>query len=119
MKTVSRTVIIRESDLNKLMYKIVKDKLYDRVDYEPLTYQGIQHDNMITRLKGGAVPHHKNLPDVYTEMLFREKNLYNRRYLDWDLTMDFPDGQIYVQSRSDHPREPLVLATLEKDYGTL
>lgn len=119
MKTISRTIIIRESDLNRLMYKIIKQELYDRVDYEPLTYKGIQHENMILRLKGHAAPRVYELPSVYREMLFREKNLYNHRYLNWDLTMDFPDGQIYVQSRSDQPREPLVVATLEKDYGTI
>ena len=119
MKTIRRTVIIRDSDLNKLMYKIVKHNLYDCVNYEPLTYQGIQHDNMIRRLKGYKAPRSYELPNVYKEMLFREKNLYNRRYLDWELTMDFPDGQIYVQSRSDRPHEPLVVATFDKEYGTL
>lgn len=119
MKTLKRQVIIRESDLDTLTYKVIRKNLFDRIDYEPLTYQGIQHDNMVRRLKGQDAPANFNLPDVYQEMLFREKNLYNRNYLDWHITMDFPEGQIWVRSRSDYPKERLLLATLEKDYGSI
>ena len=63
-----------------------------------------------------SVPGHRTLPSLYEDMLFREKNLYNRAYLNWELTMDYPNGQIWVRSRSDRPREPLVVATFEKDY---
>lgn len=115
-KTISRKIIIRESDLNQLMYKIIKQNLYDRVDYDALTYKGMQEDNLMLAIKGTVnVPKIRPLPDLYENMLYREKNLYNRRYLDWELTMDYPAGQVWVKSRSDQPRERLVVATLEKD----
>lgn len=116
MKTVKHTVIIRENDLNDVTYKSIRKGLYDRIDYEPLTYREIQHDNMVRRLKGQSAPRHYELPSLYLEMLFRENNLYNRQYLSWHFTMHFPDGQIWVQSRSDQPCQRLLLATFEKDY---
>ena len=115
IKTIVKKVIIRESDLNDVMYKSIRKGLFDRIDHEPLTYKGIQEDNLIRRLKGQLAPTAYTLPQIYKEMLFREKNLYNRKYLDWELTMDFPHGQIWVCSRSDRPRERLMLATFEKD----
>ena len=115
MKTIKRTIIIRESDLDGLMYKTIKHKLYDRISYESLTYKEIQQENLVSQLKNELVPKYQNLPNIYNEMLWREKNLYNRRYLEWDLTMDYPDGQIWVQSRTSQPRERLLVATFEKD----
>lgn len=116
MKTLRRTVIIRDSDLSKLMYKVVKTKLYDRFDVEPMTYKGIEQENIISAIKGESISQQRNLPNLYEEMLWREKSLYNRQYLEWTLTMDYPNGQIYVRSRSVHPREALYRVTFERDY---
>lgn len=113
---MKKTIIIRDSDLDKLMYKTVKQNLFDSIDTEPLTYKGLQQDILMEVLQKGntAAPEVRTLPDLYEQMLWREANLYDRRYLDWRFTMDYPDGQIYVQSRVKYPREPLWKATFEK-----
>jgi hypothetical protein len=120
MKTVKRTVIIRDRDLVDIMRISARTGLWDRIDSEPVTYQGIQHDNLVLALKepdNRNIPRHSTLPMLYENMLFRERDLYNKNYLNWELTMDYPAGQIYVRSRQNQPREPLVRAYLEKDLG--
>jgi hypothetical protein len=118
MKTLRRTVIIRDADLDSLLQKTVKKQLYDRVDVETLTYASLQQEIMIEVLKKGRTgcPEFRVLPDLYEQMLWREPGLYDRRYLDWQFTMDYPAGQIYVQSRDKHPRQPLYRVTFERDY---
>ena len=113
---MKQTIIVRDSDLDKLLYKTIKPGLFDVIDTEPLTYASLQHDILLEVLKKGktAAPEVRTLPDLYEHMLWREPNLYDRRYLDWRFTMDYPAGQIYVQSRAKHPREPLWKATFEK-----
>lgn len=118
MKTLKRTVIIRDTDLDNLLKKAVR--LYDRIDIQPMTYQEIQHENLITKLKNPndeTIPRHRTLPDVYEDMLYREQIMYDRRYMRWHFTMDYPAGQIYVQSRMDQPRQPLFRVVFEKDYN--
>ena len=114
MKTLRKTVIIRDSDLNKLIKKTVK--LFDRFEIEPMTYRGLQAENVLLALRGESAPRYRNLPDLYEQMMFREKNLYDKRYWRWHLTMDYPDGQIYVQSTARSQREPLHRVTFERDY---
>jgi hypothetical protein len=118
MKKLRRTIIIRDSDLHRLIPKFAK--LYNHIDMEPMTYKGIQHENLITKLKNpydDRIPTHRPLPRVYEDMLYREQLMYDRRYMKWSFTMDYPDGQIYVQSRHDRPKEPLYRVTLELDHG--
>lgn len=118
MTTIKRTVIIRERDLIEVMCKSAKSNLWDRIDSEPLTYQGIQNENLLLTLREPHrrdIPKYTILPNLYQTMLFNEPKLYNKNYLKWELTMDYPAGQIYARSRSDQPREPLVRAFLEKD----
>lgn len=117
MRTLRRTVIIRDSDLNKLISKTVK--LFDRFDVEPMTYRGIQQEYIMLKLRGvndDRIPRHRSLPALYEDMLWREPILYDRRYVKWHLTMDYPDGQIYVQSTARSQREPLHRVTFERDY---
>ena len=116
MKTFKRTIIIRERDLANLMYKTIRKGLFDRIDVEPLTYQEIQNEILLGALKGEPQPKWSVLPDVYETLMYKEGNLYNKKYLEWSLTMDYPAGQIYVQSRGGQPREPLHRVTFEKDY---
>ena len=113
MKTVRRTIIIRESDLFKIMGSTIRKGLYDSVDIEAMTYSGIQAENVMSALRNEKVPAYRTLPDLYEQMLWREQSLYDRRYLDWQFTMDYPAGQIYVQSRSNTAREPLHRVTFE------
>ena len=117
MKTYKRTVIIRERDLTDLMYKTIKKGLFDRIDVEPLTYQEIQNEILLGALKGEPQPKWSTLPDVYQTLMYKEGNLYNKQYLSWFLTMDYPAGQIYVQSRAGQPMDPLHRVTFEKDYA--
>jgi hypothetical protein len=118
MKTLKRTVIIREKDLLSLLRKTVKKNLFDRIDIEPLTYQEIQNEILLNTLKGEAPRHRFGvLPDIYQTLMYKEGNLYNKKYLDWFLTMDYPAGQIYVQSRTGEPVDPLHRVTFERDYG--
>lgn len=118
MKTYKRTIIIRERDLLGLMRTTIRKGLFDRFDVEPLTYQEIQNEILLNTLKGEK-PQQKysTLPDVYETLMYKEGNLYNKNYLNWLLTMDYPAGQIYVQSRTGEPREPLHRVTFERDYA--
>lgn len=117
MKTLKRTVIIRDVDLDNLLKKAVK--LYHRIDIQPMTYKEIQHENLMAKLKNPhdeTIPRHRTLPDVYEDMLYREQIMYDRRYMNWHFTMDYPAGQIYVQSKMDQPKQPLFRVVFEKDY---
>ncbi len=113
MKPLRRTVIIRESDLFQVMSQTIRKKLYNRVDVEPMTFQGIQNENVMSALRNEKVPEYRTLPDLYEQMLWREQSLYDKRYLNWQFTMDYPAGQIYVQSTAKASREPLHRATFE------
>ena len=117
MKKFKQTIIIREKDLCSLMYKSIKKDLFDSIEVEPLTYQEIQNEILVKVLTGVATQKYSPLPDVYEAMLYKEGNLYNRRYLDWTLTMDYPAGQIYVQSRAAEPKDPLYRVTFQNDHG--
>jgi len=118
MKTFKRTVIIRERDLTDLMYKTIRRGLFDHITVDPLTYQEIQNEILINTLKGEKPQNrYSTLPDVYETLMYKEGNLYNKNYLNWFLTMDYPAGQIYVQSRMNQPREPLHRVTFEKDLA--
>lgn len=125
MKTIRREVIITEKDLVKIMTKSARSGLWDRIDSEPLTYQGIQNEVLIIKLKNpdAHVPHwspldvRDTLPNLYSAMRYKETELYNKKYLDWTLTMDYPAGQIYAQSRINQAKEPMVKAVLEKDIA--
>ena len=113
MKPLRRTVIIRESDLMRVMSQTIRKKLYNSVDVEPMTFQGIQNENVISALRNEKVPEYRTLPDLYEQMLWREQSLYDKRYLNWQFTMDYPAGQIYVQSTIKAAREPLHRVTFE------
>ncbi len=115
MKTLRRTVIIRETDLLKVMKMSITRGLYNQIDVEPMTFQGIQNENVMSALRNEKVPEYRTLPDLYEQMLWREQSLYDKRYLNWHFTMDYPAGQIYVQSRTNTAREPLHRATFEWD----
>ena len=117
MKTLKRTVIIRDVDLEKLLKPAVK--LYNRVDIEPMTYKGLQQENLIAKLKNpeeDRIPRIRTLPDVYEDMLYREQILYDRKYMNWRFTVDYPDGQIWIQPSDRYPRQQLFRVVFERDY---
>ena len=123
MKTLRRQVIITEKDLVGIMRRSARTGLWDRIDSKPLTYQGIEHEVLMIKLKNpdARVPSWSSddcrdtLPNLYSKMRYKEPELYNKNYLKWSLTMDYPAGQIYAQSRINQPKEPMVRAVLEKD----
>lgn len=125
MKTIRREVIITEKDLVKIMTRSARSGLWDRIDSEPLTYQGIQNEVLVIKLKNpdACVPNWSSqdvrdtLPNLYSAMRYKEPELYNKNYLKWGLTMDYPAGQIYAQSRITQAKEPMVRAVLEKDIA--
>ena len=119
MKTLKRSIIIRDSDLDKVLSKSIKQKLYDRVDVTPMTYKSIQQEYIMATLTNpnDRIPKFNSLPNVYEDMLYREQCLYDRRYLGWIFTMDYPDGQIYVQSSVKQVKQPMYRVTFERDYG--
>lgn len=119
MKTLKRTVIIRDSDLEPLLKKTIKKKLYDRFDIEPMTYKGIQQEYLITKLinPDKSIPKFNTLPNIYEDMLYRESCLYDKRYLGWMFTIDYPDGQIWIQSSTRVKREQLHRVVFERDYA--
>lgn len=112
---MKRTIIIRDRDLASLMYRSIKNKLFDSIDVEPLTYKELQQENLVATLIDKPVPPMQALPNIGVELLFREERLYDKRYLTWYLTMDYPNGQIYVQSKSGQPHDPLLRVTFEKN----
>ena len=72
--------------------------------------------SLLSAIKLEQVPKYRELPNVYEQMLWRENSLYDRRYLKWHFSMDYPDGQIYVAARYNTPREMLHRVVFEKDY---
>ena len=118
MKTVRRSIIVRDSDLDRLMAKFARTGLYNVVEYEPLTYQGFPNENLIKQLKDIDTPrHHTVVPGPYVELLLRTTELYDQRYLNWSLTYDYPAGQLYVQTRENQPAQPLYRLYVEYDYN--
>lgn len=115
-------VIMRDSDLIAFLKKERKNNLWTSIESEPLTYELLQHEILIERLKDPdrTYPEERTLPDVVETLMYRERQMLDQRYLNWMLTYDFPAGQIYVQSRHNNPREALNRVTLiyEKDLQT-
>jgi hypothetical protein len=119
MKTLRRTTIIRDSDLEPLLKRAVKKQLFDRVDIEPMTYKAIQQEYIMMKLRGvddSRIPKFSPLPDIYEDMLYRENCLYDKRYLNWQFSLDYPDGQIWIQASDRYKREQLHRVVFEKDY---
>jgi hypothetical protein len=117
MKTLKRTVIIRDSDLERLIKKAAK--LYTHIDIEPMTYKAIQQEYIMMRLRGideSRIPVFRPLPDIYEDMLYRENCLYDKRYLNWQFSLDYPDGQIWIQASDRYKREQLHRVVFERNY---
>ena len=119
MTLIRRNIIIRQQDLPALIKKTIRTGLYDSVDIEPVTRKSIQQQYLIDILAGRAVPSHRQFPpDLQEDLEYCRPRLYNARYLEWTLSVDYPDGQIYVQSSG--PRQSpsaLFSVTLEKEHA--
>lgn len=115
------TLIMRDRDLIALLKDERRSKLWTDIEAEPLTYRELQEEILIERIKNpeGIYPEVRALPNLVETLMYKEQQIYDQRYFSWMLTYDFPDGQIYVQSRYNNPREALnrVTLTYEKNHN--
>ena len=116
---MKRTVIMRDKDMIAFLNKERKNLLWTDIEVEPLTYRELQEEILIDRIKNpnGIYPVERTLPNLIETVMYKERQIYDRRYFNWILTYDYPDGQIYVQSKHIHTRQALnrITLTYEKD----
>ena len=107
-------LIMRDKDLIAFLNKERKSKLWTDIEVEPLTYKELQQEILINRIKNPdeVYPVERTLPNLVETVMYKSREIYDQRYFNWMLTYDFPDGQIYVQSRYHNPRETLNRVTL-------
>lgn len=117
-KTLIRRVVIRECDF----YKILKSaqKLYTRVEFDPMTQQTLEQRYLISVLRQGQ--HDQKNPYEYHEnpkfMVFAlREQLYTERYLDYKVIEYDPQGYIQMQYNARTPQSRLGWATMELDYA--
>jgi hypothetical protein len=120
---MKRTVIMRDRDLIAFLNKERKNPLFTDIEVEPLSYKELQEEILVERIKHpeGAYPSvERTLPNLVETVMYKERQMYDQRYFKWMLTYDYPDGDIYVQTRHTTPRQALnrVTVTYEKDPQT-
>jgi len=112
-------LIMRDKDMIAVLNRERKNPLWTEIVVEPLTYRELQEEILIERIKrpDGIYPEERTLPNLVETLMYKEGHIYDKRYFNWMLTYDFPDGQIYVQTRHTTPRQALNRITLiyEKD----
>jgi hypothetical protein len=111
---MKRTVIMRDKDLISFLNKERKNPLFTGIEVEPLTYKELQQEILVDRIKNptGEYPVERTLPNIVETVMYNERQLYDRRYFNWNLTYDYPDGQIYVQTADRYPRQALNRVTV-------
>lgn len=119
---MKRTVIMRDKDLIAFLNKEKRNPLFTSVEVEPLSYRELQNEILIERIKRpeGVYPSvERTLPNLVETVMYKERQMYDQRYFNWMLTYDYPDGDIYVQTRHNTPRQALnrVTVTYEKDIS--
>ena len=116
---MKRTVIMRDKDMIAFLNKERKNPLWTDIEVEPLTYRELQNEILIERIKNhdGIYPEERTFPNLIETVMYKERQIYDRRYFNWILTYDYPDGQIYVQSKHIYSRQALnrITLTYEKD----
>jgi hypothetical protein len=116
---MKRTVIMRDKDLIAFLNKERKNPLFSSIEVEPLTYRELQEEILIERIKkpDGVYPEERTLPNLVETVMYKSREIYDQRYFNWMLTYDYPDGQIYVQTRHHYARQALnrVTVTYEKN----
>ena len=118
--SMKRTVIMRDRDLIAFLNKERKNPLWSDIEVEPLTYRELQDEILIDRIKNpdGIYPVERTLPNLVETVMYKENQIYDKRYFNWMLTYDFPDGQIYVQTRHNTPRQALNRVTLTHEKNS-
>ena len=124
-RTLTRKVIIREYDFNKIKdsaletgYYVDNMALYDRVSFTPLNQEELEKLKIIDILKG---KHSTPIMEAIWEVKFPatllyglRDYLYDERYYRWDVTHD-EEGYICVQSRKNNPKSRIGWAVFEKE----
>ncbi|CAB4129289.1 hypothetical protein UFOVP112_387 [uncultured Caudovirales phage] len=113
-------LIMRDKDLIAFLNKERKNKLWTDIEVEPLTYRELQDEILIDRIKNpdGIYPVERTLPNLVETVMYKEGQIYDKRYFNWMLSYDYPDGQIYVQTRHYYPRQALNRVTLSYEKNS-
>jgi len=123
-RTLTRKVIIREYDYNKVRDQalggLIFDgmALYDRADFTPLNQEALEKLKVVEILKGKKntplleANLNLNMPALLVSQL--RDYLYDSRYYNWRVTTD-EDGFLCVQARKNTPKSRLGWAVFEKD----
>ena len=122
IKTLTRTVIIREYDFKKICQRAVpgsiyvKNGLYDRANFEPCLRVALEQECVI-RILQGKTPHHPYpLPAGVDSLLYTLKDrLYNQEYVNWHQEED-EQGHIWIWCKRSTPKTRLGFATFERQY---
>ena len=114
MKTLKKSVIIRQSDFLILQKKALstRNDFYDSAQFEPLVKRNIEKDRMMKILSDKKVEYRFQLP--YQYLIAHQQYLYNKGYISWQSWYDV-DGEMLVRAKSDMPPEPLGWAHFEKN----
>ena len=126
IRILRRKVIIREYDYSKVQEQAfapldfmgLKDTLYDRGSFTPLSQENLEKLKMIDHLKGKKrtplIESKWNLKNPALLLWDLKDYLYNERYIDWNVTVD-EDGYVCVQARKNTPKSRIGWAVFEKD----
>jgi hypothetical protein len=121
LRTLTRKVIIREYDYNKVRNQALGGliyALYDRASFTPLNQETLEKLKMIEILKGKTNTPilEANINLVVPALLVSQLRdyLYDSRYYKWPVTTD-EDGYLCVQARKNTPKSRLGWAVFEKD----
>lgn len=121
---ISRWIYIREYDFNKMKNKALK--LYDRVEFNPLTKTDIDHKTTLELLKNPDafksryIPSWEDCPNIVLRHIFpllaqKIGKMYNVNYAKWSWEHNDETDLIYVQAKDGGPNSPIGIATFEKD----
>ena len=123
IKTLTRTVIIREYDFKKICQAYlpgriyVKDGLYDSADFNPCLRVALEQECVLKILQGKTPQHPHPLPAGVDSLLYHLRDrLYNRDYASWHQEED-EQGYIWVWCRKNTPKTRLGFATFKRQYG--
>ena len=116
MRTLRRRVLIREKDFNeKLRTRAIGHDMYHRANWEPLTYLGLEQENVLNILKHPETALNYANPELYLH--YNKEFLYNERYLQWHITRHFITDEVLITPKNANGvTSSLGWAVLERDY---
>jgi hypothetical protein len=118
IRTLRRKVLIREYDYKKVERQAFSPvgitALYDRASFTPVTFDGIEKQQILDILKGKTEPTWRDLEQPALALYNVKDHLYDIRYYDWKVTFD-EEGYLCVQSRKNTPLSRIGWGVFEKD----